>query len=205
MLTCEAFISRPNFADLASLERRGGALDAVVLGDDVAAAAQDQLGQQRAMAVEVAGGHVAQRADAGQNRLQARDAVFALFAAAVVFAAGELVMDHRIADHQTNRRVDRRQAEFEAAAVEQQGAVGGAVAGGELVHDAAAHADEFVLGALAAEREAGEIDGVAGAVEQGEAGRDLQRRRGTEAGADRHVAVDQQVGARSGDSRRAAA
>ena len=106
------------------------------------------------MSLEIAGGHVAQRADVGQDRLESRTPSSQSFAAAVVFAAGELVVDHRIADHQADRRGDRRQAEFEAAAVEQQDAVRGAAAGGELVHDAAAHADEFVFGALADEREA---------------------------------------------------
>ena len=69
----------------------------------------------------------------------------------------------------------------------------GAVAGDELVHDAAAHADELVLGALAGQRERGAIHRDAGEIEQGVAGRDFQRRRGAEAGADRHLAVDQQV------------
>ena len=43
-----------DFADLTGLERRRGALDAIVLGDDVAAAAQNQLRQQRAVSGEVA-------------------------------------------------------------------------------------------------------------------------------------------------------
>ncbi len=70
-----------------------------------------------------------------------------------------------------------------------------AVAGDELVHDAAAHADEFVLRALAGKRKSSEIDRKAARAEQGIAGRNLDRRRRRQPGAERNVAVDQKVGA----------
>ena len=129
------------------------------------------------MALELFRRHVAQRLDPGQHGRQPPDAFLAVAPAQIVFAGGVLVVDHGVAHDEPHLRLDRHQPPLEAAAIDEQRMARRAVAGDELVHDAAAHADELVLGALAGEGELGEIDRQAGIAEQRIAGRHLDRRR----------------------------
>ena len=153
MLTCDSSHQSPDEREIAGLQRIGRPHGAVVLGDDMAAAAVDHRRQQVGMALQLLRRHVAQRLDPGQRRREPPDALLAVAPAQIVFARGMLVMDHGVADHQPRLRVDRHQPPLKAAAIDQKRVAGRAVAGDELVHDAAAHADEFVLGALAGERQ----------------------------------------------------
>ena len=123
---------------------------------------------------------------------------FALLAAAAIFACRVRVADHRVDQEE---RVIFRQRQglcFERATVEQKRACFNAVGAGELIHDAARHANEVVLGGL---RPAG--DGLAVGRDAGECGEgtsegDLERRGGANAGSDRNVRVDPDVTAGNG-------
>ena len=147
------------------------------------------------MTLEVGRADVAEGANTRQDRGEEFDAALAVAPAGVVFAGGVVVMDHGVADHQPDLRVDRHEARIERPAVDQERASGRPMTGDELVHDAATHADEVVLGALAGEGERRQVDGDARGGEEGIAGRDLQRGGGGEAGAERHIAVDEHVDA----------
>ena len=74
------------------------------------------------------------------------------------------------------------------------------VAGHELVHDSAAHTDEFILGALTDLRQFHGADRCCfrrrvglGSTQQSEGGRNFDRRGRTQAGADGQFAPDEQV------------
>ena len=167
----------PDLGQVAGLQGVGRAHGALVLGHDMPAAAIDHRRQQVGVALELFRRHVAQRLDARQRRREQPDALLAVAPAQVVFAGGVCVVDHGVADDQPHARVDRHQPPLQAAAVDQQRMSGRAVAGDELVHDAAAHADELVLGLLAGERQPGRVDLQAGIAEQRIAGGHLDRRR----------------------------
>ena len=97
--------------------------------------------------------------------------LLAIAASIVVLAGGVRVADHRVADDQPHLRVDRHEPPVEAAAIEEKRVAGRAVTGDELVHDAAAHADEFVLGPLAGQRQRRQVDLYAGGTEKSVADR----------------------------------
>ena len=162
MLTCDSSHESPDEDEIAGLQRIGGAHGAVVLGDHVAAAAVDHRRQEIGMLLQLLRRNVAKRLDPGQHRREAPDALLAIASAQIVFAGGVLMVDHAVGHHQPNLRVDRHQPPLKAAAIDEQRPARRAVAGDELVHDAAAHADELVLGALAREGELREIDRQAG-------------------------------------------
>ena len=83
-----------------ALEGFDGGEDAVVFGDDVAAAAEGFLGHLGAPAGEVVHGGVAEGLDLGAVLLEDAEACFHLGAAGVVAAVafGEGVLDHGVAD-----------------------------------------------------------------------------------------------------------
>ena len=155
----------PEFHDVPSLQRGDAPQDAFVFGDDMAAAAEGHFGKRGFMRGELGQRDVAERANARQEGGQQSDAALAVRSAQVVLAGGQFVMHRRIADDQTHGRGDRDQSIGQTAAVQQQRVPGGAETGNELIHDAAMHADEFVLGALAGLRQLYAVDSDAGDVE----------------------------------------
>ncbi len=86
-------------------------------------------------------------------------------------------------------------ARLERAAVDQQRCARDAASRDVLVHDAAAHADEVVLGALADLGDRDRVEGQARGGEERMGDADFERRRGAQARSERHVAPDDQVGA----------
>ena len=87
----------------------------------------------------------------------------------------------------------------QAAAIDLHGRVLAAEDRNVLVHDAAGHAHEVALRALAEAGQSQRIELAAG--QQGQCGGDFQRGRRTQARAFRHGAADQQVGGRDGEAR----
>ena len=83
------------------------------------------------------------------------------------------------------------QAVSQAAAIDLHGGMGAPEDRDVLIHDAARHAHEIALGALAELRQFQRVELAPG--EQRQGGGDLQRGRGTQARAIRHRAADQQV------------
>jgi len=164
--------------------------DAGILGDDVAGAAVLGIGETGAVAVELVESRVAETGDG-----EAGGGFVAFGPAAVVLTRRDSVANHGIGNDHADVRGQPEEAEGKVAAIEKQGVAGAPVAGDELVHDAAAGADELVLGLLADEGEGGRVEREAGVGGQSEGGRDLQGRRGAESGADGEVAGDGQVGA----------
>ena len=133
---------------VAGLQRPLGFEHARVLGDDVAAAAIDEVGQGATMPLEIGWRDVAQRRYRSEMRLQEPHAFLAGGAPVVVFAAGMLVADVGVGDDQPKIGRDRDGARFQRPAVDQERVAGDAAGGDILIHDAAAHADEFVFRAL---------------------------------------------------------
>jgi hypothetical protein len=80
----------------------------------------------------------------------------------------------------------------QGAAVHEQRGSGRCVGDGELAHDAAAQADDLVRDPLA---QLGPVDAGLGEAEQGDEDAQFEVGRRGRAGADRQVAVDEQVGA----------
>ena len=126
-------------------------------------------------------------------RFEEPHALLAGRAAVVVLAAGVLMADVGIGDDEAEVRRDRHGPRRQRAAVDDKGCAGDAAGGDVLVHDAAAHADEVVLGALA---DPGGRDGVEGQARRREermGDADFERRRGAQARSERHVAPDDEV------------
>ena len=90
--------------------------------------------------------------DSRVDAAQLRDAVLARGAALPVAGGAQLSLGPRVADDHGEVRGDGRPAGSQVAAVEEQRMPGLAQDGGVLVQDAAAHAHELVLRALAEER-----------------------------------------------------
>src|SRR3954452_19927689 len=85
----------------------------------------------------------------GQALAEDIHARFAVGAPAVVFSAREDVLHHAVTDHEAGIGWNCQSLIFEAAAVQHQRVSGAPKHSDELIHNAAARADIFVLGALA--------------------------------------------------------
>ena len=131
---------------------------------------------------------MARKAEAGEPELS-----YHKITAADAIAAGVLVADVGIGADEPEVRRDRHRARLQRTAVDQQRGAGDAAGGDILVHDAAAHADEFVLGALGDLGRRDRLERQAGGGEQRMGDADLERRGRAEAGAERHVARDHEV------------
>src|SRR5579859_1865799 len=74
-------------------------------------------------------------------------------APAIVFAGGQFVLDHGVADHELDGIGNQERFEAQRAAIEHQGVVLLSVQGNKLVHDADTSSDEFVFRSLAKQRQ----------------------------------------------------
>src|SRR5690242_11648288 len=108
------------------------------------ATAIDQLRKISTMGFQLSRRDVAQRIDRREVLPEKTHAFFALRAAIVVFTAGVAVFDHGVADDHGNPGGKRQELIFEGTAIEKDGVMRAAEAGGELVHDADASADKFI-------------------------------------------------------------
>ena len=118
---------------------------------------------------------VAQSANAGKNRGKAADGFFAIRAAAIVFAGGELVLDHGVANHQLDGIGNQEGFKGQRAAIEHQRVVLYAVQGNELVHDADTSSDKFVFRFLAKLRQLDAVRRPAGLIGESQRGGDFNR------------------------------
>ena len=180
---------------VAGLQRLGRGQRARVLGDDVAGAAEDERIQPGGVLRQPRLVDIAQRRHA-----VVRGRGLALLAPGVVLAVDQAAAHPRVHDHHRHARGHRhRTALRQMAAVDQQRVAGLAAGGDHLVHDPAVDADEAVLGALRQHRQ---IDRRQQRIVQAAelapdlADRHLQRRRGRQSGALRHIAGDRQIRAR---------
>ena len=100
---------------------------------------------------------------------------------------------HRVADHQADEVRNRKQFVVKRSAIQNQGVTGPTMKRNKLVHDTAARADEFILCFLAKPGYLHPVNGATRNAEEGISGGNFNGRRGTQAGAYRNLAVDQQV------------
>src|SRR5271169_547673 len=126
----------------------------------------------------------------------------AISSATVILARCKVMLHHGVADHDTNPALDRQQFVVETSAIEQQGMIGPAKTGDELVHDAALGSGILVLGTLTRQRDITAIDLEVGGGQQRESGRNFDRRRRTQSCADRYFTFDHQVRAPDGNTPR---
>ena len=147
------------------------------------------------MPLEVRGHYVAQRRDWTEQGLQEPNAFLAGGAPVVVVAARVLMADVGVGDDEPQVRRDRNGARLERAAVDQKRVPGHAAGGDVLVHDAAAHADEIVLGPLAHLGGRHRLEGQARGGEESVRDADLERGRRAQSGSERNVAPHDEVGA----------
>jgi hypothetical protein len=144
----------PGGLDLPGLQGHGHLLHAAVFVGDIADAAQDG----RLDLARDGGEHVilglAEEEEFGVAGAQGGEAGLAFGAALVVGGIGEGVFDAAVAEQEAVfAEVGRDLLVAEAAAVEEQEVVAPAHEHGDLVHDAALHARESVLGRLRDARE----------------------------------------------------
>ena len=125
-------------------QRAHGVEHALVLGDDVAHAAERHVVEHRAGAIEVVDGQVAQRRHAHELRAE-----FAGCPSLAIPAGGMFVLHLRVDEEQFEAGLgepERDDLRIERAAVEEHGVVGLAEQRRGLVHDAGRSADDLVLG-----------------------------------------------------------
>ena len=89
--------------------------------------------------------YIAQSANGGIPLWRSNALLLRTLHGAVVGARSEIVLHLRVADHQADARRNRNELVLERTAIEKKCVTGFAHAGNELVHDADAGADEFVL------------------------------------------------------------
>src|SRR5215472_1904863 len=97
------------------------------------------------MVLKLFRGDIAERTKRGQISLQDPDALFAGSSPLVVLPTRMFVLDHRVADHNASASHQRQELELQAATIQHERMIALSVARDELVHDAAAHPDKFVL------------------------------------------------------------
>ena len=115
-----------------------------------------------------------------------------------VCRSGERVLHHGVHGNEGDAIGQRHQPVSQAAAIDLHGRMLAPEDRDVLVHDAAGHAHEIAFRALA---EFGQLQRVElAAAQQGEGGGDFERRGGTESGAVRHGAADQQIRALKGNA-----
>ena len=126
----------------------GGMNGAFDFADDVAGPVENDLIHLAPGVFQHLGGRIPERRHAENFRGR-----FTLFAARGIFAAGQLVFHVGVDDEHGDGGIGHRhQFRLPRTAIEEQDAVFLAQDGNELVHDAARHAGEFVLGLLAQQR-----------------------------------------------------
>ena len=169
---------------------RGGVelLHAPTFENDVAGAGQGDFGHLRGCTFQLGEGDVAQ----GLLAREIGSGGGAFGDALAVGRGAELVLDHRVDGDYLNAVGDRHELVRERAAVEQNGVVGLAEHGRVLVHDAAGHADEVTLGALAEAGDQEFVERPAG--EESKSSGDFERGRGTQSAAGGHGGIDRQLG-----------
>ena len=138
----------PTGDEIAGLKRALRLEHARVLGDDVATAAVDELGQLAAFGLELLRRHVAQRLDRPEIAAEQPHPFLASLAPQIVLAARMLVADPAVGDEQPQVWRDGDMARGETAAIDQERMPGDAAAGDILIHHPAAHADEIIFGPL---------------------------------------------------------
>src|SRR5690349_20810270 len=103
------------------------------------AAAINHRRQPVTILLKLLGRNVSERTNRGQVLAKNLDAFLAGCSPLVVLTAGMLVLYHRVANHHADTRGEWQEFEFQTAAIQHECVVPAAVAGDELVHDAATH------------------------------------------------------------------
>src|SRR5580704_5903478 len=103
------------------------------------------------------------------------------------------MLNPRVANDQSNVVRDRQIICPQRTAVEHQCMLSTAVHGNELVHDADARSNKFVLASTASDGELQQINGCIAAVEQGIACSYFNCRRGAEPCFERYIAADNEI------------
>src|SRR5208283_4313232 len=115
----------------------------------MAASSVYDLPQTVAVLFQLSEPHIPQRADTGQYLRQLTHSLLTFGAADVVLARAVLMLDHRIANDQIHPARNWNQLEVQRPAVQHESMSCLTVTRNELVHDAAAGANELILRALA--------------------------------------------------------
>lgn len=180
-------------ADVTGLKSMHRTLHAIVFRDNVVATQIHFWVQKRSMPFQLDGRDVSKRVDFRQYFAQHSNAFFTLRAPHIVLAGADFVLHHGVADHELNAGWQFHQFVFQRTAIEQQRMRSAPVARNKLIHDADARADKFVLRSLTQSRQLGEIDDETALVQEGEANRYFDGRRGTETGTERNITADKKI------------
>src|SRR5208337_573818 len=135
--------------NLAVLEGQRCRSDAVIFRNDMAASLVYDLPQTAAVLFQLSEPHISQSADAGQYFREFAHSLLTFGAADVVLARAVPMLDHRIANDQIHSARNRNQLVVQRPAIQHESMPWLTVTRDELVHDAAAGANEFILRALA--------------------------------------------------------
>jgi hypothetical protein len=173
-----------------------GFADACVVGDDVAAAAESVLRHLGDGGLKLIEGGLAEVADA--VLVDEDGLAFLGFAAAhTVFASGDRVFDHGVADDDLRvgegSLIHGEVLVVQLAGIEEEGVAGLGGGDDELVHDAAGGVDVVVFGALGEEGDVFEGEGGAGEGEHGHGAGDFDGGGRTETSSEGDVAGEVQV------------
>src|SRR5512143_2968021 len=181
----------PEDREIVAGQGGAGLGDTDVLPDDVLAALEDDRVEIGATVAEQVQGDIAQGADGRIVDAQGLDPRFALSAADIVFGRGQLAPDPGVGDDDAEvLPLEGNGLVVERSAVDLQDGLGPAEDVDVLVHDAAADADELVLGLLGQLDQGQPVEPQAEHLVEGEGQAAFDGRRGGHARADRDVAAE---------------